>query len=219
MTATTIAADAIDGKTITGATIRTSASNPKLQMDSAGLTLYDASAQAIVDLDAAGLTFWTSGGTDPTLERAVNFIDAVTLLPAGGIWTKRVGDYQYELKGYTVPLIGSRRNVTILNSADQSDFIRSPTSVGPSTRTINRGSYSFTVGGSVVSKTENIPHGLGITPIAAIAVVDYLNGAGTSKLHVTVANFGSTNFEATIRAGDNTNLPTGNIVVKWIAMT
>lgn len=53
ITAVQIAAGALDAKTITGSTIRTSASNPKVQMDGTGFYALDASGTVTFKADAA----------------------------------------------------------------------------------------------------------------------------------------------------------------------
>lgn len=51
----------IDGETITGATIRTSATNPKVQMDSSGLKAYNALGALVVDIPSDGSTVELDG--------------------------------------------------------------------------------------------------------------------------------------------------------------
>lgn len=81
ITTTNLAATAIDAMTITGAIFRTSASNPKVQMDSTGLTFVDASAVATVELStsSAGLRLVAGTTGTPPSERRVRWVQPSNL--------------------------------------------------------------------------------------------------------------------------------------------
>ncbi|MFD3336062.1 hypothetical protein ACFWV1_25960 [Streptomyces sp. NPDC058700] len=65
ITGTKLAADAIDGKVITGATMRTAASGQRIQLapDNA-ITIYNASGQVVSTISPAGYKIWDETGTD-----------------------------------------------------------------------------------------------------------------------------------------------------------
>jgi hypothetical protein len=69
VTAIKIAADAIDGKVITGATVRTAASGARVQMDSTGIKAFDSSSAQLVHLSSAtGILYATGAQISGTID-------------------------------------------------------------------------------------------------------------------------------------------------------
>src|SRR5690606_15344774 len=66
VTATKIAGDAIDGKTVTGATIRTAPSGQRMQFDANGLRAFNLSGQQGAALYSGGGSLALSGGLSAT---------------------------------------------------------------------------------------------------------------------------------------------------------
>jgi hypothetical protein len=123
VTANTIAVGALDGFLITGSTVRTSATNPRVEMDNTGLYAYDSGGTATVsivggtasitggtitgatvrtaasgdrlEMTTAGLTAWQSGA------------EAVEFLP-GGVYVRDGGEFVTEwASGNEAVYIGS----------------------------------------------------------------------------------------------------------------
>ena len=64
VTADAVAADAIDGKVITGATVRTAASGQRLQLDSLGLGAYNASGERVLNMETSSGRISIDGVSD-----------------------------------------------------------------------------------------------------------------------------------------------------------
>ncbi len=75
ITTSKLTATAIDGMTITGAVLRTSASNPRVEVDTTGLKKYDSSGNASVVLGTAdGLDLLAATTTSPPTDRELRWL-------------------------------------------------------------------------------------------------------------------------------------------------
>lgn len=196
----------ITAGTITGATFRTSATNPKVVMDSSGFRIEEASLTPLNITAASGVVFaagneaegngrqkitWTLGGK---LVTEMSSIGSEGAEPYGRfmIWAQRPKSPPQaallDLKeaegasGRINASIGSN-SVTLINGSAQSSFLQLATLAS---RKVALGETSVTIAKSATTSNEvTVNHGLGVKPVAVLPMLERASGGSTYGFRIT----------------------------------
>jgi len=221
---------AVTAGTITGATFRTSAANPKVAFDSTGFYVTDSEGNKTTQVTTSGLTLPESG-------EVVKSSDAVRWVtskgnPSAAIFGQRVesnfrrlvleagakgseeshGEILVKVLRLTAPTPEWKEKV-LLRKNEESDFLQL---TAAAKRKVAFGTFTLEwAGGTQESKEAEVAHGLGIEP-AAIAYAHFDNTIGF--LAIKTRSKGATSFKANAWSITGSPAAGSKATVSWIAI-
>jgi hypothetical protein len=231
----------ITAGTITGATMRTSATNPRVELNSSGLVKTDSSGNNVVQLGATnGLDLLAGTTTTPPTDRKLRWLREsdsaqVAELTAyrTGVGSSAVGLHivdpdDADRFGKIDTTIGTTSTVIsadagfdadsasliLLRNDGASSFVKAGVGA-PADRRLNIGTVNLTFSASTFSNQVTVNHGLGATPIGVFT--NFTGAAGTGTMIVAPTVLASTATQFTIQGKCNVTAST-TVTCMWLAL-
>lgn len=221
----------ITAGTITGATFRTAATDPKVQMDGEGLKVIESGGTVATLVNGTGTALLQVAAEEIASPRAISWRESLGGANKSAIWGYRsstrnnlylesVGaeaDARLSVSGSNkvatlpagVQAKAGAETVTLISSGGGSSFLKL---AAETDRRVNWGKTKIETGTEEQGWYATINHGLGKTPLVVIAV----EATGTFQRNVSADTYGATTFRAGVYRSDGAKSKTAEIA--WIAI-